>query len=468
MKKVIIIVMAVLLLIGFAGFEAQVQADRGSIPFRPQVRIYEPLQQAIIAWNGDEQILILSTDLYASEPTKVLEVIPLPAEPEVTEADPEIYQKVHNLYAEELYQTFTSLRRDGSSGAGAVEPAGEVTFQEKIGAHDISVTRVNRPEEFVNWVNEYLASQEVDNPTIPEVLAEVIVEYIEDGFDWFVFSVVELTEEPHSQEAIQYRFESDAAYFPLKITRTESGSTELEIMAFMPPKQVDREASRTLNFLPTNVPVIVNNSKISEIDEELGQLMSNYDNSALHHWYIQGELSQFQEDLVVTVPTPSEDELVYYQGTPYYNIRESDQADFISLKEKLVDREIEELTGEIEVKPLSDETFLTGPFIGDALILNPYTGRTFIGYQNLLDKEVDLHGYYLDEVEFDLLDLTGLPDFFEREIRFGIMSEDDRYFNLPAFYLTDIVGYEQLCGEALYLESGSFFANTNCFWHPEE
>jgi len=466
MRKILVVMIAVFLLIGFAGLG--VQADRGSIPFRPQVRIYEPLQQAIIAWNGYEQILILSTDLYASEPTKVLEVIPLPAEPEVTEADPEIYQKVHNLYAEELYQAFTSLRRSRGPGGEAVEPAGEVTFQEKIGAHDISVTRVNRSDDFVNWVNEYLTSQGVDNPTIPPVLAEVIEEYIEDRFEWFVFSVVELTEEPHSQEAIQYRFESDAAYFPLKITRTESGSTELEIMAFMPPKQIDREASRTLNFLPTNVPVTVDNSKIMEIDEEIGQLMSNYDISGLHHWYIRGELSEFREDLVVTVPTPPEDEIVYYQETPYYNIRPSDIAEYISLKEELVDLEEEVITGEIEVKPLSDETFLTGPFIGDAILLSPYTGRTVVGYQNLIDGEVNFHGFYVDEIEFDLLDLTGLPDFFERDIRFGIMAEEDRYFTLPAFYLTDVGGYELICGEALYLESGSFFANTNCFWHPEE
>ncbi|MFW5790522.1 MAG: hypothetical protein ACOCWE_04670 [Bacillota bacterium] len=466
MKKFLVIMIAGFLLVGFTGLE--VSADRGSIPFRPDVRIYEPLQQAIIAWNGEEQILILSTDLYASETTKVLEVIPLPAEPEVTEADPEIYQKVHNLYGEELDQAFTVLRSGGEGGSGEVEPAGEVTFQEKIGAQDISVTRVNRPADFVSWVNEYLSSQGVDNPTIPDSLGDVIVEYIEDSFDWFVFSVIELTEETHSQEAIQYRFKSDAAYFPLKITRTETGSTELEIMAFMPPKQVERESSRTLNFLPTNVPVSVDNYQIMEIDEGIGQMMSNYEISGLHHWYISGELSEFKEDLVVTVPTPSEDELVYYQGMPYYNIRQSDMDKYVSLNEELTDLEEEIITGEIEVRPLSEETFLTGPFIDDALLLNPYNGRTIVGYQNLLDKETGLHGYYIDEVEFDLLDLTGLPDFFEREIRFGMMEDDDRYFNMPAFYLTDVDGYEFICGEALYLESGSFSGNSNCFWHPEE
>jgi len=35
----------------------------------------------VIAWNGKEEILILSTDLHASQETKVLEVIPMPGEP---------------------------------------------------------------------------------------------------------------------------------------------------------------------------------------------------------------------------------------------------------------------------------------------------------------------------------------------------------------------------------------------------
>ncbi len=61
-----------MLLLGAAG---PAQADRGAIPFQPEVTIFEPTQRALIAWNGEEEILILSTDLRASRATKVLEVI---------------------------------------------------------------------------------------------------------------------------------------------------------------------------------------------------------------------------------------------------------------------------------------------------------------------------------------------------------------------------------------------------------
>ena len=56
-------------------FVSVARADRGSIPFKPHVQIFEPTQRAMIAWDGREEILVLSTDLRASEPTKVLEVI---------------------------------------------------------------------------------------------------------------------------------------------------------------------------------------------------------------------------------------------------------------------------------------------------------------------------------------------------------------------------------------------------------
>ena len=59
-------------------------ANRGLVPFMPWVDVFEPQQRALIAWDGYEEILILSTDLYTSETTQVLEIMPLPSEPSVT------------------------------------------------------------------------------------------------------------------------------------------------------------------------------------------------------------------------------------------------------------------------------------------------------------------------------------------------------------------------------------------------
>src|SRR5512140_110581 len=81
-----------------------VRADRGAIPFRPEVTIFEPTQRALIAWNGEEEILLLSTDLRASRATKVLEVMPFPAEPRVKKGDVAVFRRAVRLINSKVRQ----------------------------------------------------------------------------------------------------------------------------------------------------------------------------------------------------------------------------------------------------------------------------------------------------------------------------------------------------------------------------
>ena len=62
-------IVLVCLLVGLM-FEGVVSADRGMIP-TSDVSVYGPGQKAIIAWNGEEEVLILSTDVYTSENSPV-------------------------------------------------------------------------------------------------------------------------------------------------------------------------------------------------------------------------------------------------------------------------------------------------------------------------------------------------------------------------------------------------------------
>ena len=77
-------------------------ADCGGIPVLPGVKLFEPTQRAAIAFNGAEEILLLSTDLRASKPTKVLEVLPLPDEPAVSKGDVAFFSKATDLINQRL------------------------------------------------------------------------------------------------------------------------------------------------------------------------------------------------------------------------------------------------------------------------------------------------------------------------------------------------------------------------------
>jgi len=179
-----------------------IHADRGSIPFKSHVKVFEPNQRAMIAWNGQEEILLLTTDLKASEPTKVLEVIPLPSEPVVKKGDIEVFQKAAALINSKIKQKFAGEKLRGVRRGLERPPAGEVTFHERIGAHEISVAHVLRGDGFIEWVEKYLKTDGVENPVIPDVLKEVVQEYIEEGFVWFVFDVVSLDTEPQNRFSV--------------------------------------------------------------------------------------------------------------------------------------------------------------------------------------------------------------------------------------------------------------------------
>lgn len=121
------------------------------IPVSPEVSVYEPGQKAIVAWNGQEEILILSTDVTSSSETLVLELLPLPSEPEVEAASFQSFEEIQRLIWEEGLNQFMYSSKDGAR-SGSVE----VVFHEEIGAHDITVVRATGAVELVDWMKDFL------------------------------------------------------------------------------------------------------------------------------------------------------------------------------------------------------------------------------------------------------------------------------------------------------------------------
>lgn len=279
---------------------AAAQADRCSIPFRPHVRIFEPTQRAMIAWDGTEEILLLSTDLRASERTKVLEVIPLPTEPKVKKGDVDVFKRAVALINQKinLPLLYRAARARGAKEESARVPAGEVTFHKKIGPHDISVTRVRNSEGFVKWVEDYLKNAGVDNPVIPEPVKQVIAEYLEDDYTWFVFDVIELGEKPITNDAIQYRFRTGALYYPLRVTRTEVGNTSIELLILTPRLLSRFPAYPKEKVRLMHEPVSITSSELRRLSEDMDDLLEHRDDLKLRIWRITGKLSAFRDDLI--------------------------------------------------------------------------------------------------------------------------------------------------------------------------
>ena len=275
-------------------------ADRGSIPWgnwdaQNMPEIFEPAQNAIIAWNGKEEILLLSTDLKASKPTKVLEVLPLPSEPIVTRGDVATFAKINALINDELRQNWFGGKGPGDTRAAS--GAAEVTFHEKIGAHDIRVVHVLESSEFEQWIRDFFKKEGTGPQHISPVLLATIEQYLLDGYHWFVFDVVELGLQLKSNDAIQYRFATDKFYYPMRISATDSGETSIRLVALTErglshyiglPQESIRQAHRKLQ---------VDTAKIANISQEMGSLFRS-ETISLQTLRIQGNLKSFDLDVL--------------------------------------------------------------------------------------------------------------------------------------------------------------------------
>lgn len=278
--------------------------DRGFIPFEPEVKIFEPTQRALIAWNGKEEILILTTDLKASKATEVLEVIPLPSEPVVKKGDIKIFRKATELINRKLTELYRKnifrMPLAGAMKGPEKAPAGEITFYKKIGAHSISVTHVLDSDGFIEWVEKYLQSSGVKNPVIPQDMKDVIREYLKEGFTWFVFDVVSLNEKLSTNEAIQYRFKTNYLFYPLRITRTGEGNTTIDLLILTP-----QLLSKFLGIPYEQVklqhePVSISSKELQDLSKELDELLGHRKATMLRIWRIEGKLSAFKKDLIVS------------------------------------------------------------------------------------------------------------------------------------------------------------------------
>lgn len=283
----------------------EASADRGSIALRPNVKLYEPNQRAIIAWDGRREILLLSTDLRASSPTRILEVLPLPARPKVKKGSVRSFfvaTQIINQYRLRQRRFNGGSRGRGPRRRAVARPAGRVVLQKKIGSHHISVTEVLDGRRFVAWVQRYLKTRGYGRAHIPRPLRQVVEEYIRDGFRWFVFDIVKVGRQAVTTDAIEYSFASRRLYYPLRITRTETGWTRIKLIILTPYLFANRNF---VGLAPGRVtvphdPVPISGYQLRSISRGMYALMKRYGTFRLRIWQISGYLDRFRRDLLCT------------------------------------------------------------------------------------------------------------------------------------------------------------------------
>jgi hypothetical protein len=243
MKKLLIV--SILIILGsFLLTCGTAHADRCSMPMRPptmkeNINVFDVGQKAIICWKDGQELLILSTDKYATAQSKVLEFMPLPSKPSrVEESKEPCFEGIARLITAHrpvmpVAEKEGSLARDTTLKANSHEPAVVIVFHKKIGAHDISIAQVQRLDGFADWAKKFYTQNQVEyNAKDVARLHPMVADYMSRGFTYFIFDVIELSTEKQSIEPILYQFASKDLYFPLKVTTMAEGETDIALYLF--------------------------------------------------------------------------------------------------------------------------------------------------------------------------------------------------------------------------------------------
>ncbi len=312
-------VMALLLSTVVLGMGGSAQGDCGSIPYSApwdirkemsmvleaageadvnfdplKVVVYEPGQRGIILWNGKEEILLLSTEIKTSQPSSILEVIPFPTEPTVKLGDFETFEKMQRLLIDKsMWQVASG---GGVANVTLPDDVADITFSKKMGAHNVTVVRVIRPDYFAEWVMKFLREQKAIKPQIDPRFLDVINAYLERRYNWFVFDTILATNDLQSKEPIEYRFESKNVYYPLQISTLETGKTKVDLLL------LTQEPVSSYNDLQFAVKrekgVSVTPKELKSVSKDWADFMGTAD-FTMQRVYIHGNLSDMQTDFIV-------------------------------------------------------------------------------------------------------------------------------------------------------------------------
>jgi len=205
--------------------------------------IYQPSQKAVIFFADGREDLILSVR-YDGNADEFAWVIPVPAQPDVEVADPELFWELADL---------TRVLVDPESGGfapgiGSLDGPGFDVLEEKVvGPYDVAILSAEDPVALVIWLNS-------NGYSFPETSKEIVEEYIRNGW-YFVACKISTGEEASGLaegtiEPLMLSFESDRIVYPLRITSVSSALCEVLLYVFTEQAVVPEE----YQFLTFNTP----------------------------------------------------------------------------------------------------------------------------------------------------------------------------------------------------------------------
>ncbi len=197
------------------------------------VYLSESRQTVIAAWNGTEEVLILTAEPASSRETKVIRFIPFPTKPTVEDVPSAILDRIQKLIARNAPKigVFVDGRRTNKSAVIGID----LMIETKLGPHNIAVVKIESTEAFDQWITDYLKKQGIKDPA-PDTgrYKAVVNDYLARNIKYFVFDVVTVPEKPTAINPLAFTFETDSLFVPFVISSRNSGSPQVDLFLVTP------------------------------------------------------------------------------------------------------------------------------------------------------------------------------------------------------------------------------------------
>jgi len=281
--------------------------EQGAADFFDEGRSFEePVQRAVLFWNGQEEILTLTTVQKSLLPAQgaVISVFPLPGRPiDIYRGDEKLFTKCYDLIKEKVQDT-----------GRVITPL----LKREIGSHRIVAFKIDNEKDLYAGLDAYV-EQEFGKGAAAYIGAKhrkVLLYYARSGFRYFALDLQ--TSKPgtkRDKEAISYRFETTKLFYPLVISRLGgSGATTVHLIVVTPNKLTNfsgiQSYTNSSNAPNSKIPdylviqttpagITFTRSEIRKLSYDAADLLRDYDECYARYWIIKGQMDGFQADLLV-------------------------------------------------------------------------------------------------------------------------------------------------------------------------
>ena len=216
----------------------------GSGVMTPDTGLYisQPLQRILIAFNGEEEMLVLSNVLVGNKSERVLRFIPLPSKPQVSIANEDIFAQTSNLLKFYNPQFISCYQGDHKPDKGSGIQL--LQYPQTI-PEEISVLEVNDINHFAGLLEEYIAAGNLSTNSSTSD-QQIIEDYINRGFRFFVFDTAVVHQEGQLIQPVVYKFKTGRLFYPLGTLNSLKGEGDLEIYVFSTQRKIADDISLCL------------------------------------------------------------------------------------------------------------------------------------------------------------------------------------------------------------------------------